>query len=61
VEEDIYARWNRLEAMPALKGEERSVRELVPLANMWEFYWGGHFRGRKDGMHFEAARIIGEG
>jgi hypothetical protein len=45
--------------MPALKGELGSVRELVPLANRHGFYWGGHFRGRPDGMHFEAARIIG--
>jgi hypothetical protein len=22
------------------------------------FYWGGHFSGRKDGMHFEVAKIL---
>jgi len=27
----------------------------VPLANKWGFYWGGHFGGRLDGMHFEVA------
>jgi len=27
----------------------------VPLANEHGFYWGGHFRHRPDGMHFEIA------
>ena len=33
-----------------------SVRQLVPIANELGFYWGGHFN-RRDGMHFEMARI----
>jgi hypothetical protein len=33
------------------------VRELVEIANEWGFYWGGHFT-RKDGMHFEIAKIL---
>lgn len=52
---DINARWNRLGAAPALVGETGSVRELVPLANRHGFYWGGHYRRRPDGMHFELA------
>jgi hypothetical protein len=38
-----------------LVGEKGSVRELVPIANRWGFYWGGHYNGRPDGMHFEVA------
>ena len=54
---DINAQWNGLGILPALVGQKGSVRELVPIANKLGFYWGGHF-GRKDGMHFEVAKII---
>lgn len=53
---DINYAWNRLGRESALVGEKGSVRELVPIANEHGFYWGGHF-SRKDGMHFEVARI----
>jgi peptidoglycan hydrolase-like protein with peptidoglycan-binding domain len=52
---DINFAWNRLGAMPTLKGARGSVRELVPLAHQHGFYWGGHF-SRRDGMHFEVAK-----
>ena len=54
---DINVAWNYLGAVPALAGKEGSVRKLVPLANEHGFYWGGHFP-RKDGMHFELAKIL---
>lgn len=54
---DINVAWNGLNVIPALKGKKGSVRELVEIANKWGFYWGGHF-SRKDGMHFEVAKII---
>lgn len=53
---DINARWNRLGTTPAQVGERGSVRELVSLANIHGFYWGGHYGSRPDGMHFEAVR-----
>lgn len=53
---DINFPWNRLGAVPALRGERGSVRELVPIAHEHGFYWGGHF-SRCDGMHFEVARL----
>lgn len=53
---DINVQWNGLGAEPALVGRKGSVRELVPLANEFGFYWGGHFR-RLDGMHLELARV----
>jgi peptidoglycan hydrolase-like protein with peptidoglycan-binding domain len=51
---DINARWNGFGAVPAQRGADGSLRELVPIANELGFYWGGHF-GRRDGMHFELA------
>jgi hypothetical protein len=54
---DINAAWNMLGSIPVYCGEYGSVRELVPLANKFGFYWGGHF-SRMDGMHFEVAKIL---
>jgi hypothetical protein len=54
---DINASENPLGARPRLVGQPGSVRELVPLANKWGFYWGGHFGSRPDGMHFEIALL----
>lgn len=54
---DINVAWNQLGHEPAAKGQEGSVRELVPIANEYGFYWGGHF-SRRDGMHFEVSRIL---
>ena len=51
---DINVPFNPLGAMPALVGQKGCVRELVPIANGFGFYWGGHF-DRLDGMHFEIA------
>jgi hypothetical protein len=55
---DINVQWNMLGSRPALKGEKGSVRELVQTANKYGFYWGGHFKTRPDGMHFEAYRVL---
>lgn len=55
---DVNYAWNQLGHRPALRGEPGSVRELVPRANQLGFYWGGHF-SRRDGMHFEVARLLG--
>jgi hypothetical protein len=54
---DINAESNPLGARPALRGAQGSVRELVEIANAVGFYWGGHFNGRPDGMHFELAKV----
>lgn len=55
---DINVPWNMLGRQPALVGTKGSVRELVPLANEYGFFWGGHYPTRKDGMHFEAVKIL---
>jgi hypothetical protein len=56
---DINARHNPLGTVPPLVGRPGSVRKLVPIANAHGFYWGGHFN-RPDGMHFEAALLLGD-
>ncbi len=55
---DINYNWNRLGAIPAPIGTRGSVRELVAIANEHGFFWGGHFKGRPDGMHFEVAKLL---
>lgn len=53
---DLNAGWNGLWRRPALVGVEGSVRELVPIANKLGWFWGGHYNGRADGMHFELVK-----
>jgi hypothetical protein len=55
---DINAAFNPMGARPALVGQKGSVRELVPIANKFGFFWGGHFKTRPDGMHFEVAELL---
>jgi hypothetical protein len=50
---DINVAWNGLGVVPAFVGKTGSVRKLVPIANNLGWYWGGHYRTRPDGMHFE--------
>jgi hypothetical protein len=54
---DINASLNRLGAEPATAGAPGCVYELVPVAHEFGFYWGGHF-SRRDGMHFEVAKLL---
>ncbi len=54
---DINFFFNQLGAIPALVGQKGCVRELISIAHENGFYWGGHF-DRKDGMHFEIAKIF---
>lgn len=54
---DINAPQNWLNQQPAADGQKGSLLRLVPIANKHGFYWGGHYRSRLDGMHFELAQI----
>ncbi len=54
---DLNAAWNGLGREPAALGTTGSVRELVPAAEALGWFWGGHFRSRPDGMHFEWAGL----
>lgn len=54
---DVNAAWNPLGAQPALDGMPGCLLDLVPVANEFGFYWGGHFT-RRDGMHFEVAKLV---
>jgi len=55
---DINYSWNKLGAEPATEGTQGCVYKLVPVAHEFGFYWGGHFT-RRDGMHFEVAKVSG--
>lgn len=55
---DINVQWNMLGTVPALKGKDGSVRDLVGIALDHGFYWGGWFPNRPDGMHFEAYKLL---
>jgi peptidoglycan hydrolase-like protein with peptidoglycan-binding domain len=57
---DINFPWNPLKEVPALVGKRGCVRELVPIANRLGFFWGGHFRSRFDGNHFEVAQVLSQ-
>jgi len=58
---DINYSANRLYAMPSTPDEIGCVYRLIPLANALGFNWGGSYRGRLDGMHFEVTRILSKG
>jgi hypothetical protein len=51
---DINVPYNGLNKTPALIGQKGCVRDLVPIAHDYGFYWGGNF-SRPDGMHYEIA------
>lgn len=52
---DINAPENWLGEQPAKVGAKGSLLKLVPIANAFGFFWGGHYQNRLDGMHFELA------
>jgi hypothetical protein len=54
---DINYSWNKLGTEPATAGTKGCVYDLVSIAHEFGFYWGGHFT-RRDGMHFEVAKVI---
>jgi hypothetical protein len=59
---DVNAGQNMLGRRPALVGQPGSLRELVEVANLLGFWWGGHGwppkYSRLDGMHFEVAKLM---
>ncbi|MBN8751652.1 MULTISPECIES: M15 family metallopeptidase [Variovorax] len=54
---DLNATENPRGHVPPGVGARGSVRELVQIANGLGFFWGGHFSGTPDGMHFELAQL----
>lgn len=55
---DINALYNKLGLAPAAEGKAGCLYDIVPIANKYGFWWGGHYKGRKDGMHFELVKLI---
>lgn len=58
---DVNAAWNGIGRTPAAPGDDGSVAALIPAAVRLGWYWGGWYRGRPDGMHFELSRPDGIG
>ena len=54
---DINVPWNMLGHLPARVGEAGTVRPLVKIAEEYGFFWGGRYKRRKDGMHFEVMAL----
>jgi hypothetical protein len=55
---DINASANWLWHLPAFPGENGSLFRHVEIAQQYGFSWGGFYRGRLDGMHFEAVKVL---
>ena len=56
---DLNATWNGLGVPPTLG--HGTVIPLVEIANNNGFFWGGHYNGRLDGMHFEKVHFNDKG
>jgi len=55
---DFNMKENGLGKQPALVGEKGTLRRIVKIFERWGFFWGGWYRNRKDGMHFECVKLI---
>lgn len=55
---DLNVPWNGLGVSPAPLGSKGTVLPLIARANEFGFFWGGHYKNRLDGMHFEVAKIL---
>jgi len=55
---DFNMKENGLGKQPALVGETGTLRRIARIFEKWGFFWGGWFRSRKDGMHFECVKAI---
>lgn len=55
---DQNVAWNPLGHAPAVAGADGSNVLLVESACALGWFWGGWFENRKDGMHFEAYKVL---
>lgn len=55
---DLNMSQNGLGKRPSLVGEKGTLRRLAQIFERWGFFWGGWYRNRKDGMHFECVRHL---
>lgn len=55
---DFNMKENGLGKRPALLGEPGTLRRVAVIFEKWGFFWGGWYRNRRDGMHFEAVKLI---
>jgi hypothetical protein len=54
---DINIDANPTGVVPALQGDQGSVRELVPIFQKYGFTWGGNW-SVPDGGHFEITKLV---
>jgi len=54
---DLNVPWNYMGQRPAMVGERGTLRPLVPIFEEFDFYWGGRYKRRPDGMHYECVRL----
>jgi hypothetical protein len=55
---DFNMAQNGLGKQAALVGEKGTLRRVAPIFERYGAFWGGWYRGRKDGMHFEFVKLI---
>lgn len=55
---DFNMKENGLGKQPALVGEAGTLRRIVKTFERYGAFWGGWYRNRKDGMHFEFVKVI---
>jgi hypothetical protein len=55
---DFNMKENGLGKRPALLGEVGTLRRIAKIFEKWGFFWGGWYRNRKDGMHFECVELF---
>jgi hypothetical protein len=55
---DFNMKENGLGKRPALLGEPGTLRRVAVIFEKWGFFWGGWYRNRRDGMHFECVKWI---
>lgn len=57
---DFNMKENGLGKKPALVGEPGTLRRVAVIFEKWGFFWGGWYKNRKDGMHFECVELLPE-
>jgi hypothetical protein len=55
---DINAGFNPLGVVPKEIGQQGSVKEFVAIAERFGIFWGGNYKSRPDGMHFEVVKLL---
>jgi len=55
---DINVQYNKRGAVPAALNKKGCVRRLAAVCAHLGFFWGGWYKGKLDGMHFELFKLM---